>query len=417
MLKKFFRQVMASILGWQVRRLYKRNAFKTVVVVGSVGKSSTKRAIAQYLGGKFSVQYQDGNYNDLLSVPLVYFGLQLPSLFNPFSWLKTLLLIEYRLTKSYPYDIVVLELGTDAPGQIGQFSSYVRADVAVVTAVSPEHMEFFGSLDEVAKEELSVSAFCNQLIVNIDDIPKKYLHGIKYQSYGVSGEALVQLKENHVRPAIRHEKKEFAVQTKLIGAHVQKILCAAYLTGLALSLEMEPIEKNLRNVTAMPGRMQLLEGRHDITIIDDTYNASPEAVVAALDTLYEMKASQKMAVLGNMNEMGGYSKAAHEHAAKHCDPSQLDEVVVIGHEAELFLAPAANQQGNRVKVFKSPYEIGEYLSKAIKPNGVVLLKGSQNGVFLEEAIKPLLVHSSDEEKLVRQSPAWLKKKAQLFKKH
>jgi UDP-N-acetylmuramoyl-tripeptide--D-alanyl-D-alanine ligase len=391
MSKRFFRTSIGNILGWQVRRLQSKNALTTIAVVGSVGKTSTKRAIAQYLGSSYKVQYQEGNYNDYISVPLVYFGLPIPSLFNPFAWLMTFFNIERQLRRPYPYDVVVLELGTDGPGQIKQFAHYVQADVAVVSAIMPEHMEFFSSLDEVAKEELSVKEFSKQLIVNIDDIPKKYLKGVTYQSYGVSSSATVQAipSEDYVL-SLKHKDVSLKIPTKLIGAHAQKVLAAAYLVGHIGELTVDNPERALAQIGAMPGRMQVLQGKNDVTIIDDTYNASPDAVIAALDTLYGISSSQKIAVIGNMNEMGGFSKAAHERVAKYCNPAELDEVIVLGHEAELFLAPIAKAKGNNVKVFHTPYEIGDYLASAMQAGGVVLLKGSQNGVFLEEAIKPLL---------------------------
>ena len=160
--------------------------------------------------------------------------------------------------------------------------------------------------------------------------------------------------------------------------------------------------------------MQLLRGVKGSQIIDDTYNASPEAVTAALDVLYQADAPQKIAVLGNMNEMGNYSRTAHQLVGSYCDSEKLDMVIVIGPEAEKYLMPAVKKKGIDVLAFQSPYEVGSYLQTHIQQNGMVLVKGSQNKVFLEEAIKLILHNPEDSLRLVRQSEQWLKLKQQMY---
>jgi UDP-N-acetylmuramoyl-tripeptide--D-alanyl-D-alanine ligase len=160
--------------------------------------------------------------------------------------------------------------------------------------------------------------------------------------------------------------------------------------------------------------MQILPGIKDSVVIDDTYNASPLAVKAALDVLYAAKAKQRIAILGSMNELGAYSRQAHDEVGDYCDARKLDLVVTIGHDAKRWLAPAARRQGCTVQSFMNPHEAGAYVSGKLRKGGVVLAKGSQNGVFAEEALKPLLADPTDQAKLVRQSPAWLTKKSQRF---
>src|SRR5438309_1362616 len=127
---------IANILGHQVRRLSKKNDFKVIAISGSIGKTSTKLAIAHILSQRFKVRYQNGNYNDLVSVPLIFFGRSLPSLFNPFAWAWIMLKNEIDLLKDFKYDIVVIELGTDGPGQLKEFGRYVSADIGVLTAIT-----------------------------------------------------------------------------------------------------------------------------------------------------------------------------------------------------------------------------------------------------------------------------------------
>jgi len=162
--------------------------------------------------------------------------------------------------------------------------------------------------------------------------------------------------------------------------------------------------------------MQILRGVENSIIIDDTYNASPVAVKAALDVLYGTTAPQRIAILGSMNELGGYSRQAHEEVGEYCDPKKLDLVITIGKDAEKHLAPAAKKRGCTVESVMSPYEAGERARNALKSSAVVLAKGSQNGVFAEEALKSLLSDPNDEGRLVRQSKYWLGVKSKQFKR-
>ncbi len=406
------RKVVAAILGWFVRRLYKRADFKTIVVVGSVGKTTTKHVIAQYLSNAgFRVRYQKGNYNDLVTVPLAYFGLPLPELYNPFSWLKTFWRMEHRLGQPYNYDFVVVELGTDGPGQIEQFARYVRASVAVVTAISLEHMEQFGTLAAVAKEELSVRAFSDQLIANIDDAPEEFLTGVECLSYGTSTNVdygVLFRKDGQLSIFSRRSNQKVTFSTKLVGRHTQKATAAAVAVGEVFSLSIDDPGQALAEVEPMSGRMQLLEGIKGSVIIDDTFNASPQAVKAALDYLYARPESRKIAVLGNMNEMGDHSVEVHEEIGRYCDGEQLYELITLGEDATNHLGRMArDEKGVNTDGYSSPHRIGVYLRQIIDKDTVILLKGSQNKVFLEEAIKPILADPSDKVKLVRQSDDWL----------
>jgi UDP-N-acetylmuramoyl-tripeptide--D-alanyl-D-alanine ligase len=122
--------------------------------------------------------------------------------------------------------------------------------------------------------------------------------------------------------------------------------------------------------------------------------------------LYATEARQRIAILGSMNELGEDSGTLHTEIGGYCNPKKLDLVVTIGREAEEYLAPAAKNQGCEVKTFDSPYDAGRYVADHIGQGSVVLAKGSQNGVFAEEAVKLLLANQSQARKLVRQSPHW-----------
>lgn len=414
--------MVASVLGWQVRRLYKKNQFKVVAVAGSIGKTSTKFAIGSVLEQKCRVRFQDGNYNDLVSVPLIFFGQEMPSLFNPLAWLVVFLKNERQLRREYPYDLVIVEVGTDSPGDIVRYKKYLHADVGVLTAIAPEHMEFFPDLDAVAKEEIRIAEMSDKLIVNKDFCADKYLQDVSIPivSCAMNQPADVRLINVNFSDQTGSFDVEKAGKTLLHADHelVSEPQLYSLTLAVAVAIEMglstQEIEHGLRNIHPVSGRMQRLAGINSSIIIDDSYNASPEAMKAALNTLYRLNSPQKIAVLGNMNELGSYSQSAHGEIGQFCDPSRLNLVITLGPDANKFLAPAAHAKGCEVKTFNSPYEIGEYLKTIVSKDSLILIKGSQNRVFAEEAVKILLANKSDEAKLVRQSEYWLKRKKKVF---
>ena len=421
MIKKLARSFVVSVLGWQVRRLRRHHDFKVVAVAGSIGKTSTKFAIAQVLSEGLKVRFQKGNYNDLVSVPLVFFGQTILSLFNPFGWFGVFIRNELQIHRNFPYDVVVVEVGTDSPGQIAAFELYLHADVSVLTSIAPEHMEFFIDIDAVAIEELAIQDYSDIILVNADLTAQRYIDQIeRAETYALHNPAMYKVSNF----AFQSDGVEFEIQKqneKFISAshagisepHLYSLTAAASVADV-LGMSSEEIIAGLEHVKPVSGRMQRLRGINNSTIIDDSYNASPEAVKAALETLYRIEAPQKVALLGNMNELGDFSKQAHTDIGNFCDPPQLDEVITLGPDANEYLAAAAIQKGCKVTQFQTPYQAGEHLREIVKEGAVVLVKGSQNRVYAEEAIKEMLADSNDMAKLVRQSPAWLKKKAKNF---
>jgi UDP-N-acetylmuramoyl-tripeptide--D-alanyl-D-alanine ligase len=401
-MKKLAKKAVAAVLGYQVRQLVRKNNLKVIGVVGSIGKTSTKLAIAQTLSVGLRVRYQNGNYNDLVTVPLIFFGEDEPSLFNPLSWLAVFWRNQKQLNKAYPFDVVVVELGSDAPGQIEEFKAYLKLEIAVVTAVTPEHMQFFGSLDNVAKEELSVAKFASLVLVNKQLVGQKYLNDIpNLLAYSLTGGD--------------YNLASFGIKSDVLSGAEQYSQLAAASVAQKLGLTPEQIKSGLKNIKAVPGRMQILKGINSSTIIDDSYNSSPDAAKLALDFLYKQQAPQKIAVLGSINEMGGYSQQAHADVGNYCDPKQLDLLITIGAQAEKYLAPEAEAKGCKVKSFDNPYFAGEFLKTIIKQGAAILVKGSQNGVFSEEAIKSILADPNDAAKLcdsagIRKAPAAILRK-------
>ncbi|MGH7240863.1 MAG: glutamate ligase domain-containing protein [Candidatus Saccharimonadales bacterium] len=418
-MKKLGKALVLAVLSRQLKRLLAKHPVKIVGVVGSYGKTSTKLALATVLSAGLRVRHQDGNYNDIVTVPLIFFGEALPSLTNPIAWMRLFMRNRKQIKQDYPYDVVVVELGTDGPGQVAAFRRYLQLDVAVVTSIAYEHMEFFADVAAVAAEELSVMNYAKQTIVNRDLCDTAYLGDRKVVTYGVDGGDY-----QVVNAQVQGENVVFTVNKA--GAQLLQASCinssqnvlysagAAAAVGDTLGMAADTLAKGISTIQPAAGRMRKFTGLNGSIVLDDSYNASPEAVKASLDTLYATDASQRIALLGNMNELGSFSPAAHTDIGNYCNPSKLTEVLTLGPDANKYTAEAARQKGCKVTTFDSPFAAGRYMVEKLQPGTVVLVKGSQNKVFAEETVKLTLANPDDAKQLVRQGASWQKIKRKQF---
>jgi len=402
-IQNLFGRALAAIAEGYLKEFQPR----VVVVAGSVGKTATTQATATCLSEQFRVRATYANYNTATGVPLSILGERFPV--TRMGWVALLPRMWLRAQKRQDFDLLVLEIGTDHPNELQRFA-YLRPELGIVTAVTPEHMEFFKTIEAVAAEELSISNFCEQLIINRDMVESQYIEkyaGNNVQLIGkrtpcniarASGRA-VTLQCGPLR--LRN------VRTHLVGTHSLYALLTAAAVAEKFGMDEENIKRGLKNIKPVPGRMQLLDGKGHTKIIDDTYNSSPDAAIAALNTIYKLPGKQRIALLGSMNELGRTAPKAHRVVGEHCDPKKLDLVITLGDLSNKYTAKTARERGCTVIKAKSPYAAAEIILKNLKPNAIVLAKGSQNGVFAEETVKLLLKHKTDSKKLVRQTPYWL----------
>ncbi|HYG83636.1 MAG TPA: Mur ligase family protein [Verrucomicrobiae bacterium] len=423
MFKKFIQKRLEKL----VQKYLQKHKPVLVLVVGSVGKTSAKMAIATVLAERFRVRTHEGNHNMHMSAPLAILGIEYPGKIRSVgAWLKVFQAARLRIKGEKDVDVIVQELGTDMPGDIAHFGTYLQADIAVVTAVSNEHMEFFKTIEAVAREEFSVASFSKLLAVNRDDISGEYASMVttaNVSTYGLSGAAEYRLliedsnfETGFTGKLITQEVGEINVNLKVVGEHNTKAAVAAGLVAAKLGLTAEEIKGGIAKIRPVKGRMNVLRGQNNTILIDDSYNSSAIAAVAALQTIYKIQAPQRIAILGSINEMGELSQQEHEKVGNMCDPNALAWVVTVGEQAKRYLAPAAVRRGCQVRSFISPYDAGAFVHSVMEKGAVILAKGSQNGVFTEEAIKILLHSTDDEANLVRQSPAWLAIKQRQFSK-
>jgi UDP-N-acetylmuramoyl-tripeptide--D-alanyl-D-alanine ligase len=423
-----FKNYVQKKLEKYVVKYFKRHPeVKLIVVAGSVGKTSTKRAIATLLSQRYRVALHEGNHNTSMSVPVAILGIDYPTDVHKIgAWISVFRAARRRIKEPTGVDVIIQELGADQPGDIERFGKYLKPHIGVVTAVTPEHMEFFHTMDAVAKEELTAANFVELAIINRDDIDGKYaalLTNNNLDTYGTSGVAEYRfetqdftVEDGYKGNVIVPEFAEpIAVKIKVAGEHSLRPAMGAVAVAVKMGLSAPEIATGLAAIRPVPGRMNILKGIDDTTIIDDTYNSSPVAAYSALQALYSLQAPERVAILGSMNELGASSKDEHEKLGMMCDPGMLAWVITVGEEAEKYLAPAAKARGCQVKSFKSAIDAGGFARSILEPGAAVLAKGSQNGGYLEEAVKVLCVMSEDHE-LVRQSPEWMQVKEEFFSK-
>ena len=402
-LQDFFGQALGQI----AQRYIEAYQPRIIVVAGSVGKTATTQAIATVLKERYKVRATIANYNTPTGVPLSIFDEHFPV--TRLGWLTLIPRMWLKSRDRQDCDVLVLEIGTDHPGELKNFA-YLKPELGVITAVTPEHMAFFDDLDAIAAEEFSIREFCKRLIINRDMVSPKHLKQYapdNAQQVGAETGYSVTATSGNTVTITCGDLTLKNVRTHLVGTHSLYSLLVAATVAQALDMDEKQIRKGLEKIRPVHGRMQLLEGKKHSKIIDDTYNSSPEAAIAALDTLYAFPGKQRIAVLGSMNELGKTAPLSHRNLGSHCDPEQLDLVVTLGEKANKYIANAARRRGCEVIEAKSPYDAADIVLERMKSHAVILAKGSQNGVFAEETVKHLLKNTGDQKQLVRQTPYWL----------
>ncbi len=423
-----FKNFIQRRLEGYVKTYFKRHPeVKLVIVAGSAGKTSTKNAIGTVLAQKYRIAMQTGNHNTELSVPVAILGIEYPTEIRSLgAWLSVFRAARRRIKEPTGVDVIVQELGTDRPGDMAVFGRYLKPDIGVIVSITDEHMEAFGTLDAVASEEFAAANFSKLALINRDDIDAKYaalITNLNLDTYGTTAAAEYRFESSDFSVADGYKgfvitpeyAESFAAGIKVLGEHSLRPAMGAVAVAVKLGMAPAEIAAGLAQIRPVPGRMNVLRGVDDTIIIDDTYNSSPLTASSALQTLYSLQAPQRVAILGSMNELGALSREEHEKLGAMCDPSMLAWVITVGDEAEKYLAPAARARGCSVKSFKKSIDAGGFAHSVIEKGAVILAKGSQGDIYLEEAVK-VIAMMTDDDKLVRQSADWMRIKQEFFSK-
>lgn len=423
-MKKISKKIVASKLARKVQKLLKKNNVTVIIITGSVGKTSAKVAIGRLLSSSYQVRYSEDSYNTDIGLPLSIFGLKVPSpLWDPLAWQRIFQKMN-SISKNYPYDVVVLEMADDELEDMLEFLKFINPKFSVITGVAPVHMERMKSMDKVINDNWLIAEQAECIIYNTENpILKKLAQknkssiGFGDQSGIVKFKNLVRNKSGYFIGELVKGSESIQLSTKMIGRQNLNSLLSAALVADRMGMEMKKIALGLSKLSGVNGRMRLLKGVNGSRLIDDSYNSSPDAVIAALEALKEFDAKNRIAVLGNMNELGDYAAKSHYKVGKIA-AKVVDTLIVIGKDAEVHMVAGATEGGlnpDNIKIFKTPYEAGHFLKRIVQKGDVVLIKGSQNGVFLEEATRILLDPSQNpDEVLVRQSVTWRRRKRKAF---
>ncbi|PIR27216.1 hypothetical protein COV40_02055 [Candidatus Berkelbacteria bacterium CG11_big_fil_rev_8_21_14_0_20_42_15] len=419
------RKNLLKIIQWGLRVLarskIRRSKPKIVAISGSYGKTSTKEAIFYVLSKKFGsdVGKNWGNMNSVLGLPLAILGLRSYSFGAGLLW--DILRAKwgyffYNLPK-----ILVLELGIDKPGEMAELLSVVKPDIAVITGISETHLLELKSLSGVKKEKKMLIESLKKggvAVLNADDensadIPLPT--GAKKVTFGKKGEVSyrdLEISISGSRFQLEISGKFLAVKSKLIGQHSIKIFLAAASVAREFSIDPDEIVQALEEIRPQPGRMNPVKAKNEILVIDDSYNSNPYSAIEALETLSAIKWNgRKVAILGNMNELGSYTQEGHLQVGEVAG-KVVDFLVAVGDNAE-YLARGAGKLGlskDKVITFKTTDEVIAQLDKLLSAGDLVLVKASQNKMRFENIVKYLLDNSALAEKLlVRQDKKWEKK--------
>lgn len=415
--------IEARLVLWRYRPV-------VIAVTGSVGKTSAKDAIFAGLSTRVFIRKSDKSFNSDLGVPLTILGLE-SGWRNPTHWAYNIAAGFWCVIARQKYpQYLVLEVGADRPGDIARIARWLRPQIAVITSVPdiPAHVEYFESAEHVLSEKRALAEHLapgGKLILGADERLVRSLlsnfRGIAV-TYGISDthdfssshEEIVYENGAPVGMRMRVDHAGSSVPVILRGAlGTPRIYAAlaACAVGSVVGVDLVAVAEGLSAYAPAPGRMRIIAGKNGSTIIDDTYNSSPHAARAALDTLNVVDgAKHRIAVLGDMLELGRTSAEAHRAVGTYA-ASKCSTLVTVGIRARGIAegAHAAKMKEKNIVQYGvgEAARAGEELAVRLKTGDVILVKGSQ-GMRMERAVKALMAHPEQaSELLVRQDPEWL----------
>lgn len=355
-------------LGAIAKYYREKLGIKVVGITGSTGKTSTKDLVAAFLSGKYSVFKTKGNFNNEIGLPLMI--LELDS----------------------SYDVAVLEMGTNNFNEIHRLANIAMPDIATITNIGVSHIENLKTRENILKEKLSITDFFkdnNPLVINNEnDMLQKIKEDnrFKLEKVGYNEECEVYAKNIDLTEkttsfdAVTKTGESYRFTLNMVGKH--NVLNA--LLGIQISRELgvtfEEMNEGLKNLQATSMRLEFIK-KNDFTIINDCYNASPDSMKAALDVLKTYSGKRKIAVLGDMGELGDHSKSSHEIVGEYA----LEKADIILSTGE-FKKDYKEGFGKDTLIFDSKNELIESLTKLIKKDDVILIKASRAAKF-EEIVK------------------------------
>ena len=361
-------------------RYYLRKVNPTVVgITGSNGKTTTKDMIAAVLSKRFNVHKTQANFNNEIGVPMT--------------------ILEMKPNT----EILVLEMGMDRPGQLHHLSELTHPDVCVITMIGEAHIEFFGSRDKIADAKMEITDFLREdgeFIYNgdeplLEERAKKI--GQVKATFGFKDDDTVfatkfRSYKHHATFTINNSEQKFSIP--MIGKHNVSNAMAAISVGHHFGESDEEIAASLSNFTPTANRMEWEKGDVGEDIMSDVYNSNPTAVRAVVTSFGQIEVpadGRRIAVLGDMLELGEKSAELHASLADTLDPQIINEVYLFGDEMKHLYDALKSKYGEDNLHYYSPDHMDhmiEDLKNDIKPDDIVVLKGS-HGMHLEKVVDRL----------------------------
>ncbi len=353
---------------------------KVVAVTGSTGKTTTKDMIAHVLSSHFNVMKTVGNYNNEIGLPLTVFNI------NP------------------KHEILVLEMGMSGFGEIAALTDIAMPDIAVITNIGVAHIENLGSQDNILKAKTEIfNSFTDEglAVLNGDDrylltLRDKYhfdkiYFSIKTKQAGFINAYDIKSTQGGISFKVDILGKGEQINIPVPGEHNIYNALAAIAVAIHLGVPAHKIKHALGSVTANKGRMNIITTDDGLKIIDDCYNANPDSMAAAIRVLADIGKGRRIAVLGDMLELGDYSERGHRYIGRIAKEESVDILICVGQQA-VFIGREAAQQGmpdSHIEYFDKNKQAVEYLKSMVKPGDTILIKGSR-GMGMEEILSGIL---------------------------
>ena len=348
-----------------------------VGVTGSVGKTTAKDMLAAVLGTKYKVLKTEGNHNNTIGLPL------------------TLLELDAS------HQIAVLEMGMDRPGEIDYLAGAVRPDVGVITNIGDAHIERLGSRENILKAKCEMLPHIRKdglVVLNGDDpllnslkgktpVPAVYCgqgEGCDFRAQVTGGDGV-----SHIHCRLTTPRMDREVKIPALGEHMIYPTLIAVAVGEQFGLTPDQIEEGIGQFVPTRMRMNILHRGEGITILDDTYNANPQSMRAAVSVLADSQGSYKTAILGDMLELGPFAPALHSGVGECLGTAHIDCLLAVGQLAEHIAQGARDSGVSQVIHCNTREEAKGVLPRVIRPDSTILVKASR-GMKLEELTAKLL---------------------------
>ncbi|MEG0453330.1 MAG: UDP-N-acetylmuramoyl-tripeptide--D-alanyl-D-alanine ligase [Coprobacillus sp.] len=359
-------------LGMMAAYLREHRHVKVVGITGSVGKTSTKDMIYSVVSTKYKTLKTLGNYNNHIGLPLT--------------------ILRYQ-----DEEVMILEMGMNHLEEIHYLTTIAKPDVAAITNVGTAHIGELGSRENILKAKMEIVDGLKEngtLILNDDN---DMLHTIKEEDYhllrvGIHNECILQAINVNLRIEesffdLEYQGKTYHVHVPVSGEHFVYNSLVAIGIGLTLQIDMDLCIEGIEHFELTKNRMDIIELKENIKVIDGTYNANLDSLKSSLDVLAQYP-SRKIAVIADMLELGDYEKTIHQEVGTYIVEKNIDEVLCVG-KASLYIVEKAKELGfHNIYHFENNQLLNQYLDELLEKDDVVLVKGS-NGMKLKEVVEHL----------------------------